>query len=126
MTGKITVGTIQDTDGNTVASTFVTSGSAKSYVHYDQDTSGVVRNSVNMASVTDVAAGNFKLNYTNNFSDGYYTASGICALQHLQLRYGPGGGYGPTTSKMDVVASDGANTEYDYFYNGVAIHGDLA
>jgi hypothetical protein len=124
MTGKLTVGTIQDTDGNTVTSTYVTNGVAKSYVHFDQDTSGVVRGSLNVSSVTDTTAGEFIVTYTSNFSDGYYSAPACNALKHMQIRYGSG--YGPTTSKIDFLASDGANTNYDYYHNCAAIYGDLA
>lgn len=124
MTGKITVGIIQDTDGNTVASTYVTNGSAKGWLHYEQYTAGVIRDSLNMGSVTDVSAGKFKLNYANNFSNGYYSASGACGLKHLQIRYGVS--LGPTTSKIDINSSDGANTDTDYYYNCVTVNGDLA
>ena len=74
MTGKITVGTIQDTDGNTVASTYVTNGSAKAYQHLEQITN-TLRKSLNISSSTDHDSGDFTANFTNSWSDAYYMFS---------------------------------------------------
>ena len=74
MTGKITVGTIQDTDGNTVASTYVTNGSAKAFAHFDVD--AVLDNSLNMSSATDNGVGLFTVTNTNPFAYVNFIVSG--------------------------------------------------
>jgi hypothetical protein len=77
MTGKITVGTIQDTDGNTVASTYVTNGVAKCIfsVSYDgtaiYDTSG----GINTSSLTDNGTGDRTISWTNNITSRTYNCA---------------------------------------------------
>lgn len=68
MTGKITVGTIQDTDGNTVASTYVTNGSVKYWVHIDGTGTVAIRGSFNTSTITDNGTGDYTGNFTNNFN----------------------------------------------------------
>ena len=121
--GRTTANDITVTVGST-ATQSLEQGLAKGWLHYDQDTAGVIRDSLNMGSVTDVSAGKFTPNYANNFSNGYYSVSGANGLKHLQIRYGAL--VGPTTSKIDLNSADGSNADYDYFYNCIAIHGDLA
>ena len=74
MTGKITVGTIQDTGGNTVASTYVTSGVAKAYQHHDEDLT-TMHKSLNLSSSTDNATGDFTANFTSSWLDARYMYS---------------------------------------------------
>ena len=73
MTGKITVGTIQDTDGNTVASTYVTNGSAKAHINFNMTGTPAIRDDLNFSSLTDGASGNCTANYTNNMGNTNYT-----------------------------------------------------
>jgi len=75
MTGKITVGTIQDTDGNTLNSTFVTNATPKYYIHWGFD-DFVIDQSFNSSSVTDEGVGHARLNFTNNMSAPRYSFSG--------------------------------------------------
>ena len=65
-------------DGTTtVATTFVTNGSARAYAHYDQVTSSLtVRKTFNCSSLTDDGTGQVTTNYTSNLSDIYYIAGG--------------------------------------------------
>ncbi len=75
MTGKLTVGTIQDTAGTTIASTFVTGGVAKAWLRYNHDTPAVL-DSFNISSVDDAATGKYRPNFTNNMNSttNYATA----------------------------------------------------
>ena len=65
-------------DGTTtVATTYITNGSAKAYAHYDQVTSSLtVRKTFNCSSLTDDGTGQVTTNYTSNLSDTYYVAGG--------------------------------------------------
>jgi len=80
MTGKITVGTIQDTDGNTVAATYVTNGVAKAWCNINCITTTVLNDSLNISSLTDVDVGKTTLAHTNSMSSGYYSVTTACAL----------------------------------------------
>lgn len=72
MTGKITVGTIQDTDGNTVASTYVTNGSAKAWVYFNtQDNPPNPDDSFGASSLTDNGQ-EVEVNLTSAMSNVYY------------------------------------------------------
>lgn len=75
MTGKITVGTIQDTDGNTVASTFVTEGTAKYFIHFGMNDFAIDA-SLNSSSVVDEGVGHATCNFTNNMSQVRYSYTG--------------------------------------------------
>ena len=90
MTGKITVGTIQDTAGNTVASTYVTNGVAKAWVNYEHSSSITVRDSLNQSSMTDFGVGYAFTNFTNQFSTlGYsQTASTHVIALHILVQLG--------------------------------------
>ena len=68
MTGKITVGTIQDTDGNTIASTYVTNGSTKYWLHLNGTGTIAIRGSLNTSTVTDSGSGVYTGNFTNSFN----------------------------------------------------------
>jgi len=76
MTGKITVGTIQDTDGNTVASTYVTNGSAKHWTSWNQSGTLTVAGSFNQSSLTDEASAYTTVAFTSNMSNDDYAYSG--------------------------------------------------
>jgi len=76
MTGKITVGTIQDTDGNTVASTYVTNGSAKHWSSWNQTGTLAVADSFNQSSLTDEQAAHTTIAFTSNMSNDDYAYSG--------------------------------------------------
>ena len=76
MTGKITVGTIQDTAGNTVASTYVTNGVAKAWNHYHQIGTTASKDSFNVSSITDLAVSKATHNFTNNMGNANYVWTG--------------------------------------------------
>ena len=76
MTGKITVGTIQDTDGNTVASPYVTSGVAKHWTSWNQSGTLTVAGSFNQSSLVDVQSAYTTVSFTNNMSNNDYAYSG--------------------------------------------------
>jgi len=129
MTGKITVGTIQDTDGNTVAATYVTNGSAKAWVKYNQSTPGV-DNSLNVSSVTDNATAKYTINYTNNWANINYTNTTGGSFNGSDGTSTSGFGprhQTPTTSAQIMVASYGSNgTAADWVSNETSHNGDLA
>ena len=71
--GKITVGTIQDTDGNTIASTYVTNGVAKAWGYFaTYDNPPNIDGSFAISSITDVVSGEVQVSLTNVMSDMYY------------------------------------------------------
>jgi len=60
-------------DGTTsVASTYVVNGSAKAWVNFDGTGTIALRDSFNVASVTDNSTGNYSYNLTANMNDANY------------------------------------------------------
>ena len=90
MTGKITVGTIQDTDGNTVASTYVTNGVAKAFVNFNGFGTVAIQESLNMSSVVDNATGD-------------YTPTLATAMNNIDYLCVVGGQWRQRTSSIVVV-----------------------
>jgi len=63
-------------DGTTtVATTFVTNGSAKAWANYDTTGTTQFRDSFNFSSLTDNNTGDTTLNVTNSFSNANYTVA---------------------------------------------------
>lgn len=77
MTGKITVGTIQDTAGTAVASTFVTGGCAKAYIDIPYGQASI-NNSLNVSTLTDTGAGDGAINFTSSFGSNTYSIATAC------------------------------------------------
>ena len=129
MTGKITVGTIQDTAGTTIASTFVTGGSAKAWLKYNHSTPGV-DNSLNVSSVADTATAIYTISFTNNWGNINYTSvtggsfngadtAGGSALGHRHKT--------PATSSLQLSSNYGQlGSATDWVSNETSHNGDLA
>jgi hypothetical protein len=64
------------TDGTTTVDTsYVLNGSAKVRCNWNGTGTPSIRNSLNVSSLTDVATGNQKITYTNNFSAVNYSST---------------------------------------------------
>ena len=64
-------------DGTTtVATTFVTNGSAKAWHKYIQS-SQTLKNSLNVSSITDFGSGQDRVSFVNDMSDDTYTFTGM-------------------------------------------------
>ena len=114
-------------DGTTtVATTFVTNGSAKAYVSFDNVSTATIEASLNVSSITDAAVRETQVNLTSNMSSATYcitacagrtTSGGSPAAQWI---------YGPTASKWqhETMANGGSYMDADNNYS--AALGDLA
>ena len=72
MAGKLIFDTIQDGSGNTIATTNAIKGTAKTWVVFDGGNGypvQLIRNSLNVSSVTRVSAGAYRVNFTTAFPD---------------------------------------------------------
>ena len=121
MTGKITVGTIQDTDGNTVASTYVTNGVAKHWAHITGDGTPSLSDSLNCSSVTDYAVAWVGSNLTNNMSNTNASFFGqgretsfIVYIQEITV------GNGNNTSSWDRTTSRAVSVTHTHLGPGQA------
>jgi hypothetical protein len=77
MASELRVNTLKDASGNnSVATSVVFAGTAKAWSNLDGDASTPAsRDSFNIGSVTDTAAGNYTNNFTSNMSNDDFSAS---------------------------------------------------
>jgi hypothetical protein len=100
------------------------SGVAAAWVNFNGTGTVAIRDSVNVASLTDLGTGVYETNYSNSFGASNYVAQGTC----VDLANGSAVcTIGVPSSSVTRFATYGINqTLYDASYVGTAIHGDLA
>tara|TARA_R100001440_G_scaffold73477_1_gene98107 strand:+ start:696 stop:1082 length:387 start_codon:yes stop_codon:yes gene_type:complete len=118
-------------DGTTtVATTFVTNGSAKAWAMADMDGDDAIEDSFNFASVTDNGTGDYEFNFTNSMSSASYAKSGnngnkakrTDSVTINRPAVSTSSAY-KFTSLFATSSSEGA---YDADDISAVIHGDLA
>jgi len=132
MTGKITVGTIQDTDGNTVASTYVTNGVAKAHINFNGTGTPAIRDSLNFSSVADGGVGIFTPAYTNNMGNANYTLTTSAEYDGGNASFGCSFNYDGNSGVLSVSSlplytfKTNDTGLLDASYGWASIQGDLA
>jgi len=122
---EIRATTISDAAG-TGPITLTKQSAAKSWVNFNGTGTIATRDSFNVASLTDVGTGDYKVTFSNAFANSNYIsvpASGrdattdtgnVCTISY-------------TTTTTDISTFQyGANTRQDVSLVGLANHGDLA
>jgi hypothetical protein len=74
LTGKASAGNVTITSEGGSATMQLQQGVAKAWIH--QDDNADIRDSLNIASLTDVAVGKAENNFSNNFNNAYYSSGG--------------------------------------------------
>ena len=121
---EIRATTISDAAG-TGPITLTGQSAAKAWVSFDQSTTLVINNSFNISSSVDVGGGKSSHNFTNSYTDLYYTKSA-----------GGANGVGSSSQyEAEAWAIDAGSiyvyghwqtTAYDLLYVSATTHGDLA
>ena len=129
-------------DGTTtVATTFITNGSARSWIDFNGSGTPAARDSFNHSSLTDGGTGNYTFVYTSSFGNANYVllCSGGSELNHargptFQIQLALAGSLDATSKTVSQTqvyggigssaGSDGAS--YDLTHNFAACLGDLA
>ena len=96
--------TIASPNGNTNrtvtlpdASVTVGSGQIQKWIAFDMTSGTTIRESEGISSITDINTGDFKINFTNSFSDGNYAI-------FIGVNDYSWGGYGTTRTPGDTLA----------------------
>ena len=116
-------------DGTTtVATTYVTNGSAKAWINLNGTGTIAARDSLNISSTTDIGNGYYRPNFTNSMSGDTYAVSGTVVGSTSSNYYSfvaPDGG-ALTASNFDseIIYHSGSRNDMDYVH--YVIHGDLA
>jgi type IV secretory pathway component VirB8 len=115
------------TDGTTtVGTSYVVNGSAKAWVNFNGTGTIAVRDSLNVASITDNGTGITTVSYSSAMaSENYNTALGQ-QRRRAVLDYGFMGSYNIAAGSMRVNTINAASTLIDYEGVDLCIQGELA
>jgi len=125
MAGILTISTLSD-GTNSTSSTNCIQGSAKAWVSLTGST-GAIRSSYNVSSITRTTTGQFTVAFTNAMTDANYSVVGACS-------YATGAGsvffapctsgttaVAPTTSSFVFSTSAYNSSTYDAAYTNVSV-----
>jgi hypothetical protein len=127
-----TINAANITDGTTSVPTgYVVNGSAKAWVNFSQTTT--VRDSVNVASLTDVSTGSTTVSYTNSLANANYcinyTTDGVYNGSTASIGHGDSDNstlVGTSHVRVQCRGGEGDGNTFDGVVQCVSIHGDLA
>ena len=137
MASELRVNTLKDASGNnSVATSTVSKGSAKSWVNFNGTGTIAARGSHNHSSLTDNGNGRYTVTIANAIdSTDNIVASGLCqddastnrhAAQMSLLRTSGGSPFTTTTVDITTHHDGQTTTSQDMDFTTLAIHGDLA
>ena len=122
--GTLKADTLTHSTAGSLATNFVVNGSAKAWCHYEGDeTSNILKDSLNIASITDLATGRHSVTYTNNMNNAFYASS---ACGSTQRRGHTDTNSHATTGVTFEYEAGGGTTFTDAAQNQHIIMGDLA
>tara|TARA_B100000085_G_C18479117_1_gene486486 strand:- start:32 stop:415 length:384 start_codon:yes stop_codon:yes gene_type:complete len=76
-------------DGTTtVATTYITNGSAKAWVNFNGTGTVAIRDSFNASSLTDNAVGDYTISFVNNMANATYAAGGLGSVGNANSGWG--------------------------------------
>jgi hypothetical protein len=119
-------------DGTTtVATTFVTNGSAKVWTNFNGTGTAAINASLNASSLVDNAIGQFTINFTNSFSSTYYSftlggGNGRVGGNNVQSGGPRSWGGAPAASSLSFSCTHHTGSEYNPADATLTINGDLA
>ena len=109
-------------DGTTtVATTFVTNGSAKSWINADGTGTISIRDSLNVSSIVDTFTGQITSNFSNAFANVGYSATAATNQFHNYVTNG-----GKSVNSNLVAAANGSNSNVDSAQMNCTCQGELA
>tara|TARA_A100001035_G_C27640051_1_gene434121 strand:+ start:348 stop:743 length:396 start_codon:yes stop_codon:yes gene_type:complete len=121
-------------DGTTtLATTYVTNGSAKVWCNWNGTSTAAIRDSFGVSSLTDNGSGDFTFAYTSSFASANYTTGGHHAhssaitdyVYHVQLRE-DSAATASNARLLTVYVGATASGLQDYPNCNFTSHGDLA
>jgi hypothetical protein len=121
MAGIICADTLQDGAGNSTAMDNAIYGSAKAWANWN-GSSGSIRSSYNVSSVTRISTGQYTVSFTNALSNANYSVAGAAYNNNAggeSLRINTA----PTASSVQVLTSSSGNA-FDSTYSTVVIFGN--
>jgi hypothetical protein len=133
MAGKIIADTIETGAGADISTSYVVNGSAKSWVNFNGTGTIAARDSLNVASLTDIGTGNHEINFSSAMSDVNYSRSTHMQRENATASFANIDGsynndtYSTTTLEVRTVfMNDSASGAVDSPIVSNQIFGDLA
>ena len=134
MASELRVNTLKDASGNnSIATSFISSGSAKSWFTINGVGTAALLDSFNVASLTDDATGKFSANLTSAMNNFNYALAKTHAVDDPDgsTHAGTNGFYShegalPKTTSVASVCSHNGSDFADVGYLSTSLHGDLA
>ena len=128
MASELRVNTLKDASGNnSIATSFVAGGSAKSWINFNGTGTIAIRDSLNVGSITDDGTGTTDINFTSSMNNDDYSVTcgnGRSATGNTSAGFQP-----PTnlaTNTFILTTLNGSGTVTDYEQPMAQITGDLA
>ena len=123
--GKIKADTLEHSTAGSLDTSYVVNGSEKVWVNFNGTGTVAIRDSLNTSSITDVATGRYRPNYTNSFNYAedyaFHVTSGVLGatwgLQQLSTH---------TASSTEFILYNSAGTSFDNSIVPCTADGDLA
>ena len=134
MAGKIIADTLEHSTAGSLSTEYVVNGSAKAWVNINQTGTQAVRDSINVSSISDIAAGRTQVTVSNAFANNTYLATLALRMQSTVSNTGSSGGVDTSDGSTAITTTQyqlsyintGTTGDGDTPYGGNAIHGDLA
>ena len=132
LTGKTSAGDITVTSEGGAATQSLQQGLAKAWVNFNGTGTIAIRDSLSVSGLVDNAAGDYDVNFSNNMSNGDYSAPTVSKLNASY--HGLCSIDAQTTSELTLFGMTGAptaaylgsNYKGDQEIVNCTIHGDLA
>ena len=88
MASILRVNTLTDaSSNNSIATSFIAGGSAKSWVNFNGIGTIATRDSLNVASLTDIGTGNHDINFSSSMADANYSRSTHMQRENTTANY---------------------------------------
>ena len=133
MASILRVNTLTDaSSNNSIATSFIAQGTAKSWVNFNGTGTIAARDSLNVSSLDDNGTGLYDTNFSSAFASVNFAQTAICGNEsnNSTTNITARGYCGTTTTTSAGVemhyTNSGGTVSTDQSHNGVTYHGDLA
>ena len=128
MAGKIVADTLEHSTAGSLATNYVVEGSAKAWNCFNASGTISLRDSLNVASLTDNGLSNFDTNFTNSFANDDYSfqATNQNPIGGNNQMVAGTSATSKTTGEFGIRSQNYAGTFSDVDGLMTTVHGDLA
>lgn len=126
LTGKTAAGNVTVTSEGGAATFQLQQGLAKAWGHFDPSADNTIDDSLNLASLTDDGAGDYRFNFSSNMANADFAASGSAQRTSIWGIDTAGGRQGYNTGALEFYVTNSSGSASDVLDVTATVHGDLA